>query len=380
MACVLAGTFGCSPAASPPPAPAAHDQGTGSNFLPGNQPPDPEALTGEGKLLSCAVRMPREWHDLIEAGRLPKAHEDEVMLVEAVSADARQVFVKSTSGGHSTLSVISDGRRREITRVPSPQQFYGSSFDGRWLTFGVGYDPGNQHLWTVHAWDSTGAEEPFLIGDNRAAQRSPWFFSHTHDGKVAWVQGTGKADRPHGIHLYDLAARTDHVVAEGPVDGPVFFGDLLLWRELDQRAGTGRFTGVSAVDGTPAVLPPPLRDSSPDWYAAADERTIAWVTRDPKTLYGWRDGWAEPKELAVIERGVELPGISFPELSGDLVAWTAKLTSVTDIRTGGTVRSEQPGFTMSVLGGGFVVSRVGNGGSAAPSVVPVTDLPPLPGC
>ncbi|MCE6993718.1 hypothetical protein LZG04_02685 [Saccharothrix sp. S26] len=295
--------------------------------------------------------------------------------MEAVSDDASKVFAGATSGKQTSLVVITGHERRTIMTLNAPEQFYGASFDGRWLTFGVGHHPGNQHLWTVHAWDSESADEPFQVGDNRAAVRSPWLFTRAHRGKVTWVQGTGKPDQSNGIHLYDLATRTDRVVVEGRVDGPVFFGDLLLWREYDE-AKTARFTGVSASDGTPAALPPALRDSRPDWYATADEKTLAWTDGDQKAIHAWRADWPGVRELAKIEPGVELPGISFPQLSGDLIAWTSKLSSVTDIRTGSTYRADGMSTALSISGGGLVVT----GGGVTPSVVPITDLPPLPAC
>ncbi|MFJ6672504.1 hypothetical protein ACIQMJ_15465 [Actinosynnema sp. NPDC091369] len=75
-----------------------------------------------------------------------------------------------------------------------------------------------------------------------------------------------------------------------------------------------------------------------------------------------------------------MPGIGFPQPSGDLVAWTSELSLVTDVRTGSTYRNDRMSTAMTISGGGLVVSRTGAGGAAAPSVVPISDLPPLPAC
>ncbi|GAA3862408.1 hypothetical protein GCM10022243_31070 [Saccharothrix violaceirubra] len=340
--------------------------------------PDLTAL-GPGKLLSCQVQPTAEWRDVIANRKIGPPDETALLVVDAASADGSKVFASAVENGETRVLMITGGRRHEILRLPKPQQAFGFDFDGRWLTFGIGYNPASQHLWTAHAWDSESTAEPFLVADNREGHGGPWFFSHAHKGKAAWVQGTGEAVEPHAVHLYDLATRTDRIIDLGPVDGPLFFGDLLLWRRLDLKSDTGRFKAVT-LDGRDAGLPDALNQAQPDWYAAADDRTVVWVTKDPRTLYAWRADWPGVREIARIEPGVQMPGMSFPKVSGDLVTWTSRTSFVTDLRTGATFHPDRMAHTMDVVGGAFVVSYNGAGGTAPPSVVPLGELPPLPSC
>ena len=344
VALLLAGTFGCSPAAAP-------SADTALPPIPG----DTEQASGPGKLKSCGVGLPADWTTKLEAAQQRRADAESVTIV-ASSADATRSFGKVVRGGKTRLVMFDQGRQHEILALDKGQDVFGFDFDGRWLSFGRGYDPAQQNEWAAFAWDSESTQAPLLIGDNRKGSPGPWFFSVVHQGKVSWVQGVGRNNDRASVHLYDLATRKDKVVAEGPVNSPVFFGDLLVWRHVDQTTKKGRFHAVSAKDGTPARLPGVLREAFADQHVAADQHTIVWTADLLRTLYVWRTGWPAARKLVDIDAGPSLPGIQFPKISGDLVSWVSSTSFVTDIRTGSTFNSTKPGFWIEVNGGALTVS------------------------
>lgn len=366
-ALALAGASGCSPAPAPAPSPPP--------------PPGPSAAApGPGRLISCGVELPEDWRRGIDAARLPGAADSTTIVATGDGGD--RSFAKVLSGGRMSLVMLVGGARHEIVTLERGQDVFGFDFDGRWLTFGMGYDPRRKDEWAAFAWDSAGTAAPGLIADNRGGGPGPWFFTSAHKGKAAWVQGVGdKGDRA-AIHLRDLASGVDTVIAEGTVNSPVFFGDLLVWRDVDQTTKYGRFQAMSIVDGSRVEPPEPLRHALADQHVAADERTIVWVSDELRTLHAWRADWPAPRKLAEIEPGSELPGIQYPKVAGELVSWVSGRSFVTDVRTGSTFHSTEVGYWLEAHGGALVasLSTGDDAESRAPSVVRADALSPLPPC
>ncbi|GLZ32461.1 hypothetical protein Lesp02_46490 [Lentzea sp. NBRC 105346] len=308
------------------------------------QPPDVNVVAvptaSDGPL--CSVALPESWVRRVADSELRDLGTQ--ANVVAASPDGRTVFTQSKDRG---LLMVSGGKVREVMQAEG--EFVGADFDGRWLTFGLGHSAGNLGWWTAYAWDSLSDAEPFVLDANPEGRRSgPLFTTFTRHGKAAWVVD-GE------LHRYDLAARKDEIVARGVQTNPVFFGDELLWHENGVLRG-----------------PEQVRQASR--WMAADEKTLAWVSNN--SVYAWRAEWPEARRIAQVE--VSPHEIQNVRVSGDLVTFSTEWSHVTDLRSGGTFRSNRPGYSLRVVGGALTVQlgeRV-----RVPSAVPASELPPLPGC
>ncbi|SDL45503.1 hypothetical protein SAMN04488074_11152 [Lentzea albidocapillata subsp. violacea] len=300
----------------------------------------PSDYTAESRLSTCRVDLPQSWKDLLSRDRTEAGPHEKVIVV-AANEDAGTTLVKTTRNRTTELVLHDHGKRQQVMAVQNDGQLFGVEFDGRWVTFSTTPNPAD-HTTTTYAWDSRDDGAPVRIGDDGAV---------VHNGKAAWSDSAG-------VHLYDLAKKKDRVV--GPGTKPAFLGDAVIWLQ------DGKFRAEGA-------LPEQLQNAEPGDSVASDGRTVVW-TRDEK-LIGWREGWAQPRELAGIRPAPRTEGIVFPRVSGDFVSWQSESSYVTDIRSGATLHTTEGGYWLEVHGG--ALTRQGWRVAAA---APLAKLSPLSRC
>ena len=276
----------------------------------------PSDYTTESKLSTCRVDLPQDWKDLLSRDRTEAGSHEKVTVV-AANEDAGTTLVKTTRNRTTELVLHDHGKRQQVMAVQNDGQLFGVEFDGRWVTFSTTPNPANLTA-TTYAWDSRNDGAPMRIGDAGAV---------VHNGKASWADSAG-------VHVYDLARKKDRVV--GPGKAPAFLGDAVIWLQ------DGRFHAEGA-------LPEQLKNAEPSGSVASDGRTVVW-TRGEKLL-GWRDGWADPRELAGIRSVPLTEGIVFPRVSGDFVSWQSESSYITDMRSGATMHTTEGGYWLEVHGG-----------------------------
>jgi hypothetical protein len=300
----------------------------------------PSDYTAPSKLESCRVDLPQDWKDRLARTRLEAGSHEQLTVVGA-NEDAGTTLVRTTRN-RTTELVLRDGRKRQqVMAVQDDAQLFGVEFDGRWVTFSTTPGPAD-HTTTTYAWDSRNDGAPVRIGSSGAV---------VHNGKATWSDSLG-------VHVYDLARKKDRIVGQGT--SPAFLGDAVMWLK------DGKFQAEAA-------LPEQLKNAKPGESVASDGRTVVWA--QDEALRGWREGWAEPRELAGIKAVPKTEGIVFPRVSGDFVSWQSESAYVTDIRSGATMHTTEGAYWLEVHGG--ALTQQGWGVAAA---APLSALSPLPGC
>ncbi|MFD9703606.1 hypothetical protein [Lentzea sp. NPDC059081] len=300
----------------------------------------PSDYTAPSTLDSCAVDLPQDWKDELSRATTEVGPHEKVTVV-AANENADVTLVKTTRNRTTELVLRDNHKRQQVMAVKDDGQLFGVEFDGRWVTFSTNTGPADSSA-TTYAWDSRNDGAPVRIGTESAVVQG---------GKAAWTDEKG-------VHVYDLAKKKDRIVGQGRK--PVFVGGGVLWLQ------DGRFRS----EGT---LPEQLRNAEPSGDVAADGRTVVWVQGD--SLFGWRDGWAQPREMAGIKDVPRTEGIVFPRVSGDFVSWQSESSYVTDIRSGATMHTSDGGYWLEVHGG--ALTRQGWQIAAA---APLAALSPLPKC
>jgi hypothetical protein len=333
---------------------------------PANTPNAAETTTAETKATQfCKVDLPDSWRSALAAGTLktdPGAGE----WVVAASDDATAEFVQVTRAGSRTLDYLSAGRTTVLTLAVN-DEVVESSFDGRWLVFAVAHNPENLSLWSLYVWDSQTRSAPKRIVDNTTD--APLIRPVARHGKAAWLSNAGQ------LHFYDLATGKDTVLTDAHATTAFFTDSWLLWRAGDNA--NGRLRAVDAAAGTPVTLPAALTGETAMQYVAGGGDTIVWTKGN--TMMGWRDGWADAKQLITIDKGP----IQWPHVGGDLVTFgDVAAYFVADLRSGSYTQVTPEAGDARALPGGLIVGYYsGDKTKPGPSTVVATkNLPALPAC
>jgi len=197
---------------------------------------------------------------------------------------------------------------------------------------------------------------------------------------AAWT--AGRADGTTALHRYAFATGTDSVVRAGHPGAPFRYGDDLVWPESPRPGALTRLRAVRLATGAPATLPGPLAAvRGPAFVVGTDTGVAAWVDPDVRTLRVWRAGWSAPVTVRHVGTG---RNVQWVRAAGPLVTWddgTAQWAA--DLRSGAYTRlTPRYGYTEAAgdaLAVGYAPATKG-GGTAAPSLVRVSALPPLPTC
>jgi hypothetical protein len=330
-------------------------------------PPAPplEETTAAAKQF-CKVDLPDSWRSALAAGTLttdPGVGE----WVVAASDDAAAEFVLVTRPGSRTLDWLSAGGRTTVMTLGANDEVVESSFDGRWLVFAVAHHPENLSLWSLYVWDSQTRAAPKRIVDNTTD--APLIRPAARHGKAAWLSNGGQ------LHFYDLATGKDTVLADAQATTAFFTDSWLVWRAGDNA--NGRLRAVDGAEGTPVTLPAALTGETGMQYVAGGGNTIVWTKGN--TMMGWRNGWADAKQLITLNTGL----VEWPHVGGDLVSFGDTVAYfVADLRSGSYTQVTPEAGDARALPGGLIVGYYsGDKTKPGPSTVVATkNLPALPAC
>ncbi|MFD5827972.1 hypothetical protein [Lentzea sp. NPDC060358] len=300
----------------------------------------PSDYTAPSTLDSCGADLPQDWKDALSRTGTEVGPHEKVTVVGA-NENADVTLVKTTRNRTTELVLRDHGKRQQVMAVKDDAQLFGVEFDGRWVTFSTSRGPSDRTRAT-YAWDSRNDGAPVQIGSEGAVVLG---------GRAAWTAGGD-------VHVYDLARKKGRVAGQG--ENPVFLGGGVLWLR------DGRFRGEGA-------LPAQLEKARPGGNVASDGRTVVWTQGD--ALLGWREGWADPRELAEVKGASRTEGIVFPRVSGDFVSWQSESSYVTDIRSGATAHTSGGGYWLEVHGGALTQQ-----GWRVAAAAPLSALSPLPQC
>ncbi|MDQ2912798.1 MAG: hypothetical protein M3T56_06025 [Chloroflexota bacterium] len=191
------------------------------------------------------------------------------------------------------------------------------------------------------------------------------------EGRVSWAQPLPKrGPNPEAeIHVYDLAAARDTVLATGRVSSPVYAGGRLIWASRSADDAKFSFQAVGGVDLRPIQLPERLRDPGSVLYLAGSAESLAWNADG-----GHAAIWAFDTSTYSVYQAPDLKHqFQFLQVAGPFLLWYGGITSsVLDLRTGkgfdvaGTLAASAEGIAASDIvrasgsrATGFAASRVG---------------------
>lgn len=368
---------GCAPAHSRAASPAS---GRPSVASPG---PGPSSPGPSAPAEFCRVDLPAAWRSALAAGHL--AHGPaEAAVPQAVAPDGRSVFVDSYVDGVRAVVWLRDGgqHRQTVMRLANDvQQVIGADFDGRWLVFSVSDEPILDSPWTLYAWDSATGGPVRRLG--RATVPGPFAYPVAVSGKAFWT--TAVDDHRSLLHLADLATGVQQVVRDGVPGYPFHYGDLVVWPEM--APGTDPITLRAADPATGQPVPLPRELDVPlarPAFENGDAGAFVWSDQDLKRLRVWRRGETGP--VTILDRAPIGTYLQWPRVAGDIVSWddgTAMFAA--DLRSGAYVQlTPQNGLTL-LSAGALLVTYAPTGPKSSHAVldstlVPLRDLPPLPGC
>ncbi|HEY3504168.1 MAG TPA: hypothetical protein VGN37_15465 [Actinocatenispora sp.] len=331
----------------------------------------------------CAVPLPAAWRQRLTAGRIA-VQPGETLTVHAVGDDGTTAIADSRLGDARTVLFVRDGARREVLRMADRDQLYGAGFDGRYLVFSISHDPSDLSSWTLYAWDASTGGPPRLLARNAVdgaghPAPGPMLYPVVADGVAAWT--AGRPDGTTELHRYTLMTGADEVVRAGHPGTPFLFGGELVWPESARPDALTTLHAVALDSGAPAELPAALAAIRGPAFIAGTGTAAAWVDPDVHTLWVWRPTWPHPVRALRVAEGRNLQWV---RVAGDLVTWddgTAQFGA--DLRTGSYARlTPRYGYTVAdgdALAVGYAPAAKSGGGDP-PTLVRVSDLPPLPAC
>jgi hypothetical protein len=372
------------------PDPAPHDgAGSGASPTPSASPAPPvdTAVPDAAPAANfCSVPQPARWRRALHGDRLAQ-RAGETLVVHAVGGDGGTAVVDDRTGDGRSVVFWRDGRRTRILRLghPDTDQLYGAAFDGRYLVFSVSHNPNDLSAWTLYGWDSVTGGAPQRLADNAVDSAghpvpSPLLYPVIAAGVAAWT--AGRADGRTVLHRYSFITGTDEVVRVGHPGAPFLFDADLVWPESPRPDALTELHAVRLADGAPAPLPATLAAvRGPAFIVGTGSGVAAWVSADVRTLYAWRSGWRAPVTVRHVSTG---RNVQWVRAAGPLVTWddgTAQFAA--DLRSGAyTKLTPRYGYTEATgdaLAVGYAPAAKG-GSTAAPSLVRVSELPPLPSC
>ncbi|WP_203960463.1 hypothetical protein [Actinocatenispora thailandica] len=377
---------GCDTAADP-----ASDEGAGSaaSRTPSASPTPPAGTAVPDAAPAadfCPVAQPASWRRALHGDRLPQ-RAGETLVVHAVGADGATAVVDDRTADRRSVVFWRDGRRTRVLSLahPDTDQLYGAAFDGRYLVFSVSHNPSDLSSWTLYGWDSVTGGEPHRLAGNAVDSAgnpvpSPLLYPVVAAGVAAWT--AGRPDGSTALHRYSFATGTDRVVRAGHPGAPFLFDADLVWPESARPDALTELHAVRLADGAPVTLPATLAAvRGPAFIVGTGSGVVAWVGADVRTLWVWRSGWRAPVKVRHVSTG---RNVQWVRAAGPLVTWddgTAQFAA--DLRTGAyTKLTPRYGYTEATgdaLAVGYAPAAKG-GGAAAPSLVRVSELPPLPSC
>ncbi|MEV0843224.1 hypothetical protein AB0I55_27240 [Actinocatenispora sera] len=377
---------GCDTAADPAP----HDgAGSAASRTPSASPAPPAGTAVPDAAPAanfCAVPQPASWRRALRSDRLTQ-RAGEILVVHAVGADGGTAVLDDRTGDERTVVFRRDGHSTRVLRLahPDTDQLYGAAFDGRYLVFSVSHNPNDLSAWTLYGWDSVTGGRPRRLAGNAVDAAgnpvpSPLLYPVVAGGVAAWT--AGRPDGSTALHRYTFATGTDEVVRAGHPGAPFLFEGDLVWPESPRPDALTRLHAVRLADGAPARLPATLAAvRGPAFIVGTGSGVAAWVSADVRTLYVWRPGWRPPVRVRHVSTG---RNVQWVRAAGPLVTWddgTAQFAA--DLRTGAfTKLTPRYGYTEAsgdALAVGYAPAAKGEA-TAAPSLVRVSELAPLPTC
>jgi hypothetical protein len=336
----------------------------------------------------CQVKLPDQWRDTLarhKVGRRP----GESLIIHTAATDASSVFAESVRSGRREVVWVRNQSGERVTVLvmarPAVEQMSASSYDGRWLVFGIHHDDTNLSNWTLYAWDSQSRHAPKVLAKSRVDQSGqpiagPILAPIVHNGIAAWSQGTGQ-DRSE-LHYFDLAKWQDRVLRTGRPDMPVRYGGGLLWTENEVRDQPTTPRAATFATGELVEVPAPLRAVSNMLFVGASHDTVAWV-ESYKSIRVWRPGWNAPR--TIYSTTIDTENLQWTNVAGEVVTWyDSDSHFAADLRSGSFTQLT-PGRGVALTWGDALLVSTGeeakDGSSRLESsIVPVTALDPLPGC
>ncbi|WP_157549779.1 hypothetical protein [Nonomuraea candida] len=369
-----------TPAPTPPSTKAGSSQ-PHAEVPPSNTRPAPPVNQG------CLKTMPRSWRQAVDAGRVPAKLGDGRIRPTAVGPDGEALFGELAVGDPARIDGAS---KKEIVRydfdsrtwspiyampdAATDQQVDGV-FDGQRMVFALQHSLTTYDDWSVHVWDQQTNEVRVL--DQDAGFRGPLIYVDASAGKAVWSKAVGKNIVE--VHLYDLAASRDRVIARGQIGTAWIVGDLVIWPQIVRPGSQAVFQAASLTSGNLVETPPGLSKVGPLTQIAASGSTLVWIEGNFRAIRAWRIGWPEPR--TVFDSGRDR-GIDDVNVAGDIVSWHSlepgQPVYLGDMRTGSCTQvTERNGYTVSNKDA-MVVIYPESKSSFGAFVVRPSRLPPLP--
>jgi hypothetical protein len=322
---------------------------------------------------ACAVPMPPAWQEAFAGGTtMPEGMRFGLGHPSVVGNVVYGQYNTASTSGIARLDLSTGQVEKLVSYAPDVSGTASIVVEPPWLAWTQGNSKHNVSDWSVHAMNlQTG--ESLKLSESR--RRDGSFLPGqqptlaVHGGMLAWSQALpGPLTQYQSeVHVFELDARKDTIIASGKVSAPVYAKDLMIWAERD-GAGRYLFKASDANSLAPAEVPTALRDPGSIIFLSANKDWFAWTAEGLLELNIWRVGTDE-------RRAFRAPDIKhyfqFMKFAGDYLLWYSGVTSVVlDLGSGaffdvpGSVAGgpdliviEQPTVTNKEKGQ-FVASRV----------------------
>lgn len=302
----------------------------------------------------CTTSLPSVWRTRLADGTGTFGAESAYPL--AAGADGAVLVTRDFGTARDVVLVARDGSVRRIYSVPAPDQnqVLDGALDGNYALIDVSRLPRNSNgvlqtvIQVVLVDLHTGKQTVVARADASGGRTIDG--ATLYDGRVYYDVRPKYVSRRSAIHVYDIAHRSDRVVAtalgNGPGEAPTLMPQGVVWSRATMQLGAARqLPGPVAR----AINGDPLRT-----HLATDGTAYAWIP-GPRELAWWAPSLKAPRVFVLPGGASSLT----PTVAGPLVLYTPDTAQqeeysqyMLDARTGAS--TVLPHVDMSAVSGGGV--------------------------
>ena len=302
--------------------------------------PSPPMAMSVKRADACIVSTPAAWDTAFgRVTALPEGTRFGLGSPAVVGTTVYGQINTADSSGIARLDLAS-GRVLELVQFgPDVSGTASIAVSTPWLAWTQGNSTRNVFDWTVYARNLESGETLTLATSRRpdgAFLPGQQPVLSVRGSLLAWSQALLGPGPQFGseLHVFDLTARRDRVLATGRVSEPVFSGRLLIWGERN-ASGAYSFAAVEAPTLAPAPLPEALRGPGSIVFLAGAKDWFAWSAEGLMELNVWRVDSTDRRQY----RAPDIKHyFQFMQLTGGYLLWYSGVSSaILDLESGALV-------------------------------------------
>lgn len=288
---------------------------------------------------ACVVALPASWEKAFAGGTtFPEGMAFGLSNPSVVGAVVYGQYNTADSSGIARLDLVTGFIEKLVNFAPEVSGTNAIAVALPWLSWTQGNSTQNIFDWTMYAKNLQTGE---LVSLAQSRQPNGSFLpgqqpTQVFRGKtLAWSQALPGPLTSYSteLHIFDLDARSEKILASGRVSAPVYAGNLLIWGERD-AAGVYSFKTADATTLAAMPVPAALRDPPSIIYLTGSRDWFAWSVEGLQEANVWRVGSAE-------RRTYRTPDIKhyfqFMQFAGSYLLWYSGVTSAVLDLDGGAI-------------------------------------------